>query len=139
QVSADKKTIARTESVSLDLIDLSFVYPEQQKVAVLNGISLHMQPGEKVGVVGHSGAGKSTLVGLLLGFYEPTNGTILLNGESTLDHGPAFIRSFSSFVPQDTNLFNRSVRENILYARPDADDEAIRVAIEQAQATEFIN
>jgi len=137
-VSTGQKPITRTESISLELKDLSFIYPEQQAIAVLDGINLHIKSGEKVGIVGHSGAGKSTLVGLLLGFYEPTNGTIMLNGESTLDHGPAFIRSFSSFVPQDTNLFNRSVRDNILYARPDADDESITLALEQAQATDFI-
>lgn len=136
--STSPNTNTRTDSVALELINLSFVYPEQQAIAVLDGINLNIKPGEKVGVVGHSGAGKSTLVGLLLGFFEPTNGTILLNGESTLEHGPAFIRGFSSYVPQDTNLFNRSVRENILYARPDADDKSISLALEQAQATEFI-
>ncbi|MBA3724310.1 MAG: ABC transporter ATP-binding protein [Candidatus Levybacteria bacterium] len=133
-----KKHGARVDSVELELKDLSFVYPEQKKIAVLDKINLRIKYGEKVGVVGHSGAGKSTLVGLLLGLYEPTGGTILLNGESTLDHGPAFIRGFSSFVPQDTNLFNRTIRENILYAKPDADDNAIKLAIEQAQAMEFI-
>ncbi|HWY79938.1 MAG TPA: ABC transporter ATP-binding protein [Candidatus Sulfotelmatobacter sp.] len=138
QVSTNQNFMKRPESVGLELKDLSFVYPEQQEIAVLDGINLRIKPGEKVGVVGHSGAGKSTLVGLLLGFYEPASGTILLNGESTLDHGPAFIRSFSSFVPQDTNLFNRSVRDNILYARPDADEAAIALALEQAQATDFI-
>jgi ABC-type multidrug transport system fused ATPase/permease subunit len=136
--SSGAMNFPRTNSVSLDLENLSFFYPEQQSAAVLDGITLHIKPGEKVGVVGHSGAGKSTLVGLLLGFYEPTSGTIKLNGESTQDHGPAFIRSFSSFVPQDTNLFNRTVRENILYARPDADEDALSQAIEQAQAADFI-
>lgn len=134
----ESKTSAQIRSLELELKNLSFIYPEQKKIAVLDNINLRIKPGEKVGIVGHSGAGKSTLVGLLLGLYEPTSGTILLNGESTLDHGPAFIRSFSSFVPQDTNLFNRSVRDNILYARPDATDEEIRRAIDQAQANDFI-
>jgi ATP-binding cassette subfamily B protein len=133
-----KKTIERIESVSLKLLDLSFYYPEQQTTAVLDGINLRIEPGEKVGIVGHSGAGKSTLVGLLLGFYEPTSGTIVLNDESMSDHGPAFLRSVSSYVPQDTSLFNRTVRENILYARPESDDKAVSLAIEQAQATDFI-
>ena len=137
QVST-KKSTTQTASISLELKNLSFVYPEQKSIAVLDGINLSIKPGEKIGVVGHSGAGKSTLVGLLLGFFEPTSGTILLNGESTIEHGPAFIRGFSSFVPQDTNLFNRSVRENILYARPDADDAAVTLALAQAQATDFV-
>lgn len=138
QVTTDKQ-VTKTESVELSLQNLSFVYPEQQNVAVLDEINLTIKPGEKVGVVGHSGAGKSTLVGLLLGFYEPTGGTILLNGESIIDHGPAFIRSFSSFVPQDTSLFNRTIRENIIYARPDADEKAIYHALEQAQARDFVD
>jgi ATP-binding cassette subfamily B protein len=137
-VTTTQEAVVQGESVSLELKDLSFMYPEQQSIAVLDHINLSIKPGEKIGVVGHSGAGKSTLVGVLLGFYEPTSGTIMLNGESTQTHGPAFIRSFSAFVPQDTNLFNRSVRENILYARPDADDKAIALALEQAQATDFV-
>jgi ABC-type multidrug transport system fused ATPase/permease subunit len=139
RITKDQKPhFARPKLVSLELKDLSFVYPEQKKIAVLDSINLHIKSGEKVGIVGHSGAGKSTLVGLLLGFYEPTSGTILLNGESTLDHGPAFIRSFSSFVPQDTNLFNRTVRENILYARPDASDEEVNLVLKHSQAADFI-
>lgn len=138
-VSLVKKPVIQVHSVGLELKDLSFVYPEQKKMAVLDGINLHIKPGEKIGIVGHSGAGKSTLVGLLLGFYEPTGGKILLNGESTLNHGPSFIRAFSSFVPQDTSLFNRTVRENILYARPDASDEEISHVLNQSQATEFVN
>ncbi|MGI8419602.1 MAG: ABC transporter ATP-binding protein, partial [Candidatus Levyibacteriota bacterium] len=137
-VAGSKSSIQQTEPVTLELNDLSFVYPEQKRIAVLDGINLKIKYGEKIGVVGHSGAGKSTLVGLLLGLYEPTSGTILLNGKSTFDHGPAFIRSFSSYVPQDTNLFNRSVRDNILYARPEADDDAILLALKQAQATDFV-
>jgi ATP-binding cassette subfamily B protein len=138
QVTSTTKLNARN-AVELQLKDLSFVYPEQKKIAVIDGINLRIKPGEKVGIVGHSGAGKSTLVGLLLGLYEPTGGTILLNGESTIEHGPAFIRGFSSYVPQDTSLFNRTIKENILYAKPDATDEATAIAIEQAQAVEFID
>jgi ABC-type multidrug transport system fused ATPase/permease subunit len=137
-VSPQKNLFSRTESVALELKDLSFVYPEQQAVAILDRINLRIEPGEKVGIVGHSGAGKSTLVGLLLGFYEPTHGTILLNGESTLEHGPAFIRGFSSYVPQDTNLFNRSIKDNILYARPEADDNDVYLSLKQAHATDFV-
>lgn len=128
----------QTRTVELELRDLQFYYPEQQTTAVLDRITLRIKPGEKVGVVGHSGAGKSTLVGLLLGFYEPTDGSILLNGESTQSKGPAFIRSISSFVPQDANLFNRTVRENIIYARPAATDEEVTLALKRAQAFDFV-
>ena len=137
-VTSPHKLAATTKSVSLELVNLSFAYPEQPDLPVLDNISIRIKPGEKVGIVGHSGAGKSTLVGLLLGFYEPTAGTILLNGESTADHGPSFIRRYSSFVPQDTNLFNRTVRENIVYARPEASDGVVETALKQAQAYDFV-
>lgn len=126
------------KGLTLELAGVNFSYPEQPSVPILDDFHLKIKPGEKVGIVGHSGAGKSTLVGLLLGLYEPSSGQILLNGESTSEHGPAFIRSFSSFVPQDTNLFNRTVRENIIYSRPDASDEVIESALKQSQAYDFV-
>jgi len=136
--SSSTQKLITTDSVALKLADLSFAYPEQPDLLVLNKLNLQIEPGEKIGVVGHSGAGKSTLVGLLLGFYEPTEGSILLNNDSTAEHGPSFIRSYSSFVPQDTNLFNRTIRENIVYARPDASDATITTALKQAQAYNFV-
>ncbi len=138
QVVAAQPLPTRADSVALELKNLSFAYPEQSDVPVLDKLNLRIEPGEKVGIVGHSGAGKSTLVGLLLGFYEPTGGDILLNGESAGKHGPSFVRSFSSFVPQDTNLFNRTVRENVAYARPDASNADITSALKQAQAYDFV-
>jgi ATP-binding cassette subfamily B protein len=139
KVIGKKHQIRQGQPVALELVDLSFAYPEQPDVLVLDGLNLTIRPGEKVGIVGHSGAGKSTLVGLLLGFYEPTQGLILLNKHSSADHGPAFIRSFSSYVPQDTNLFNRTVLENVTYALPDADVEAVTTALKQAQAYSFVH
>ena len=138
QVASQGASIPSQKAVGLDLENLRFMYPEQQNSAVLDGISLSIKPGEKVGVVGHSGAGKSTLVGLLLGFFEPTGGKILLNGHTTEEHGPTFIRRVSSFVPQDSNLFNRTVRENITYARPDASEKEIHDALKRAQAIDFV-
>ncbi|HWZ65250.1 MAG TPA: ABC transporter ATP-binding protein [Patescibacteria group bacterium] len=134
-----KQKLTSDKTVALELHNLSFAYPEQPDSLILDSLNLHIKPGEKIGVVGHSGAGKSTLVGLLLGFYEPTTGDILLNNQSSLEHGPSFIRSFSSFVPQDTNLFNRTVRENVVYARPKASEQGIIAALKQAQAYDFIN
>lgn len=134
-----KKKPTSDKSVALELHDLSFAYPEQPELLILDSLNLHIKPSEKIGVVGHSGAGKSTLVGLLLGFYEPSTGDILLNDQSSVKYGPSFIRSFSSFVPQDTNLFNRTVRENVVYARPKASERDIITALKQAQAYDFIN
>jgi len=126
-------------TVSITLSNLSFAYPEQSNEYVLNKLNLTIESGQKVGVVGHSGAGKSTLVGLLLNFYEPTDGKITINNLDLSKQDPSFVRSVSSFVPQDTNLFNRTVRENIVYARPKATDDEIYAALEQAQALDFVN
>lgn len=127
-----------SESVSLMLSDVSFAYPEQPDVLVLDHLDLVVTPNEKVGIVGHSGAGKSTLAGLLLGFYEPLTGTIAINDQTTAEHGPQLVRASSSFVPQDTSLFNRSIRENVAYAKPGASDSEVTEALQKAQALDFI-
>lgn len=125
-------------SVEVRLDNVSFAYSEQPKERVLNSINLVIEKGQKVGVVGHSGAGKSTLVGLLLGFFDPTKGSILINGEDTFLKSPSFVRAISSYVPQDTSLFNRTIRDNISYAKPGSSDEHLLEALEQAQARDFV-
>lgn len=129
-------TIPKT--ASLELKNVRFTYPDQPDAPVINSLSVHIKAGQKVGVVGHSGAGKSTLAGLLLGFYEPTGGEILINKESMAEHDPSYPRSLYSYVPQDSNLFNRSVRDNVMYARPDATEKQLIAALKQAQAYDFI-
>lgn len=124
--------------VNLELRNLHFHYAELSDVAVLHGLSLEIKQGEKIGLVGHSGAGKSTLVGLLLGFYEPTKGKILINAQDVSVKDPSFVRSISSYVPQDTTLFNRTIRENIVYAKPNATDSEIWNALDKAEASEFV-
>lgn len=126
------------EEVSLSLQSLDFAYPDQPKEKILEDINFVVPAGQKIGVVGHSGAGKSTLVGLLLGFYSPTSGSILVNDIDVASKDPSFVRSVSSFVPQDTNLFNRTIRENVVYARPDATEKEIKQALIQAEALEFV-
>ncbi|HUD10167.1 MAG TPA: ABC transporter ATP-binding protein [Candidatus Saccharimonadales bacterium] len=125
-------------TVSLQLKDLSFAYPDQSSGEVIRSLNLEIKRGAKVGIVGHSGAGKSTLIGLLLGFYEPTEGNILINDIDITTKDPSFSRAVSSFVPQDTSLFNRSVRDNVIYANPKATDAQIHKALVQARALEFI-
>lgn len=126
------------KTASLGLHDLSFAYPDQQQQAVINKLNISIAAGEKVGLVGHSGAGKSTLVGLLLGFYEPTSGEILINDKPLHHNDPSFIRAITSYVPQDTNLFNRTVAENVRYAKPEATDAEVTKALKQAQAYDFV-
>jgi ATP-binding cassette subfamily B protein len=128
--------LPKTAAVSLQ--GISFAYSDQAEKNVLKNLTLEIPNGQKVGVVGHSGAGKSTLVNLLLGLYEPTTGRILLNDVDIASKDPSFIRSVSSYVPQDTNLFNRTLRENIGYASPKVTDAEIKAALKKAEALEFV-
>ncbi|MEP1353884.1 MAG: ABC transporter ATP-binding protein [Tateyamaria sp.] len=104
----------------------------------LDGINVTIRPGEKVGLVGRSGAGKSTLVKLLLRFYDPDSGRIEMDGQEITTVTQDSLRLNIGMVQQDSSLLHRSVRENILYGRPDATEEQMIEAANQAQAHEFI-
>jgi len=104
----------------------------------LQDVSLTIAPGEKLGIIGRSGAGKSTLVKLLLRFYDVERGQILIDGQD-IDHvAQDSLRKRIGMVQQDTSLLHRSVRENILYGRPDAGEEAMLAAARRAEAHDFI-
>ncbi len=126
------------ESAMIRLDNVAFSYTDDKKSAILEKFSLEIKKGEKVGLVGHSGAGKSTLVALLLGFYEPTSGSILMNDIQVSSKDPSFMRDITAYVPQDTSLFNRTIRENVIYARPDASDEELEMALKKAEAYDFV-
>jgi ATP-binding cassette subfamily B multidrug efflux pump len=104
----------------------------------LQGVNLHIQPGEKVGLVGPSGAGKSTLMKLLLRFYTPEGGRIVIDGQDIATISQDSLRQNIGTVSQDSALLHRSVRDNLLYGRPDATDAELRQAARQAQALDFI-
>ncbi|MBM1632971.1 ABC transporter ATP-binding protein [Sulfitobacter mediterraneus] len=104
----------------------------------LQGVDLEIAPGERIGLIGRSGAGKSTLVKLLLRFYEAEGGRILIDGQDINDVTQDSLRRHIGMVQQDSSLLHRSVRENILYGRPDASEEEMIAAAKQAQAHEFI-
>ena len=108
------------------------------KRAVLKDLNLTIRPGEKIGLVGRSGAGKSTLVNLLLRFYELESGRILIDGQDIAHVTQDSLRAQVGMVTQDTSLLHRSVRDNLLYGRPDATDEQMRAASERAEANGFI-
>ena len=105
---------------------------------LLNGFNLTIRPGEKVGLIGRSGAGKSTIVNLLLRFYEPQSGTISIDGQNVDSVTQESLRAQIGLVTQDTSLLHRSVRDNIIYGRPDATEAEMISAAERAEATGFI-
>ncbi len=116
--------------------NVSFHYGK--KGGVIDNLNLHIKPGEKIGLVGRSGAGKSTLVNLLLRFYDRADGRILLDGHDIAKVTQDSLRANIGVVTQDTSLLHRSVRDNIIYGRPDATEEMMRRAAELAEATDFI-
>ena len=105
---------------------------------LLNGFNLTIRPGEKVGLIGRSGAGKSTIVNLLLRFYEPQSGTISIDGQNVDSVPQESLRAQIGLVTQDTSLLHRSVRDNIVYGRPDATEAEMISAADRAEASGFI-
>ncbi|WP_372623241.1 ABC transporter ATP-binding protein [Falsiroseomonas sp.] len=106
--------------------------------AVLDGFDLHIAPGERVGLVGHSGAGKTTAINLLLRFFAPEEGRILVDGQDIGGVTAESLRGAIGVVTQDTALLHRSIRENIRYGRPDAAEAEVEQAARRAEAHEFI-
>ncbi len=115
---------------------LSFAYGGEHNV--IDDLNLLIRPGEKIGLVGRSGAGKSTIVNLLLRFYDVKSGRILIDGQDISKVTQDSLRRQIGMVTQDTSLLHRSVRDNILYGRPDASDEQMIAAAKRAEAHEFI-
>nr|MBL8455557.1 ABC transporter ATP-binding protein [Zoogloeaceae bacterium] len=120
--------------------DVCFAYGATGPAArrVIDHLDLVIRPGEKIGVVGRSGAGKSTIVNLLLRFYDVESGRILIDGQNIADVAQVSLREQIGMVTQDTSLLHRSVRDNILYGRPDATDDDMISAARRAEAHEFI-
>ena len=117
---------------------VGFTYPTRTDVAALRGLSFDVRPGETVAIVGPSGAGKSTVFQLLMRFYDPTEGRILIDGVDIARVDPAELRRKIALVPQDPTIFGVSVADNIGYGRADATRAAIIHAAERAAADEFV-
>lgn len=132
----DGLATAAATGALLELDDVSFAYGPDR--SVFRGLRLTVSPGETVAIVGPSGVGKSTLLALLLGLLEPTAGQLRLHGLPVEQLSLAQLRRCFTYVPQDPQLFNRTIRENIQLGRPDASDAAIEQAAKQAFADEFI-
>ena len=117
--------------------NIGFSYPERE--SVLDGVSLNIEAGETIGLVGSTGSGKTTLVGLLLRFHDPLQGSVSLDGNDVKELKLASLRGSISLVSQNTTLFPGTVRDNILYGRPSASEEEVLEAASIAEATNFIN
>ena len=118
---------------------VSFRYPSRPDVVVLHDITVAARAGERIALVGPSGAGKSTLTALLLRFYAPESGRLLIDGRDARDYPLPWLRGQMAIVPQDVLLFGGTIAENIVYGRPGADAAAIREAARLANADDFIS
>ncbi len=119
--------------------DVTFSYPGRDDLPALHGFSLTVTPGETVALVGPSGAGKSTVLRLLLRFYDPQGGRVLIDGVDIRAADPAQVRARLALVAQDAALFSGSAMDNIRFGKADAGDEAVRAAAQAAQADSFID
>ncbi|MEX0882913.1 MAG: ABC transporter transmembrane domain-containing protein, partial [Cyclobacteriaceae bacterium] len=117
--------------------EVTFHYPTRSEFKVLDGIDFSIEPGEKVALAGHSGAGKSTIVQLLMKFYKVSKGNLSIDGTNIDKWDPMALRSNIGIVPQEVLLFGGSIRENILYAKPDASESEIIGAAKKANAWQF--
>ena len=122
----------------VELIDVSFAYPVRPGQSALRNLSFAVEPGETVAIVGPSGAGKSTVFSLLLRYYDPDSGSVLVDGVDVRSADPQALRDRIAIVPQDVTIFAASAAENIGFGRPDATRAEIEQAAVEAQADEFI-
>jgi len=118
--------------------NVAFTYPSRKELEVLKNVSFKAGKGETIAIVGPSGSGKSTIVSLLLKFYEPDNGRIMVDEKDSREYGLTDLRNQMAMVPQDVLLFGGSIKENIAYGKPGATMEEIINAAKQANAHSFI-
>jgi ATP-binding cassette subfamily B protein len=118
--------------------DVHFRYPARPEIEVLKGVTFAAQPGEKIALVGPSGAGKSTIISLLLRFYDPQPGVLLVDGRPAPEYPLDWLRNQMSVVPQETLLFGGTIFENIAYGRPGASEAEVVEAARLAHSHEFI-
>jgi ABC-type multidrug transport system fused ATPase/permease subunit len=123
----------------VELRSIGFAYPSRPDVPVLKDITLDVPAGSSVALVGPSGAGKSTIAGILMRFYEPTSGSLVVDGRDASNCPLLDFRSAIAIVPQDVTLFGGTIAENIAYGNPEAPPEQIREAARLANAADFID
>ena len=132
----EKRTLGKVGDVMFD--DIHFRYPTRPDIEVLKGISLHIESGQKIALVGHSGAGKSTITALLMRYYRPQSGRITIGGTDIEAVELRELRRNIGIVPQEVMLFGGTIGENIAYGKPGATANEIREAARKANALEFV-
>jgi ATP-binding cassette subfamily B multidrug efflux pump len=144
-VPADIQDVAGAKSlkvaggkIDFQAVNFSYKGSNERVIDIFHALNINIAAGEKIGLVGRSGAGKSTLVNLLLRFYDIQTGTISIDNQNIAAVSQESLRRNISMVTQDTSLMHRSVRDNIMYGRPDATEEQMLAAAKQAEAHEFI-
>ncbi len=135
---ASPQPINMAAAIACEFAGIQFAYPAAVNRPAISDVSFAIKAGERVAIVGPSGAGKSTIFHLLLRFYDPVNGAVRVGGIDLRDLSLADLRGHIGLVPQDSALFSATLRENIAFGQPDADDAAIIAAAKQAQAHDFI-
>ncbi len=136
ELNEGKATLDRLRGY-LVLNDVSFTYPDATKNAIA-GVNLVVEPGETVALVGPSGSGKSTLLNLVLGFVRPSEGKILLDGQDMAAMDLRTVRRFFSVVPQESVMFEGSIRDNVAYGLQGVDDDRLADALRDANALDFV-
>lgn len=124
---------------NIEFENVQFAYPTRNDVPVLKGVDLSIRAGQKVALVGQSGAGKSTIMQLLLQFHKPEGGTIRLEGIDIQDFDLYSYRRHFAIVPQEVILFGGTIKENVLYGKPDASEAEITEALRKANALDFVS
>ena len=117
---------------------VAFAYQDSKNQSVIRDMSFTVPAGAKIGLAGHSGGGKTTLTKLILRFADVSSGSILIDGQDIREVNQQSLRSHIAYVPQEAYLFHRSLRENVAYGNPHATDEEILLALERANAAEFV-
>jgi ATP-binding cassette subfamily B multidrug efflux pump len=142
-ISQERTVLDRDDAVPLQVTrgevrfdDIHFHYGKAG--GIIAGLDLIVRPGEKIGLVGPSGAGKTTLVNVMLRLYDLEDGRITIDGQDIAKVTQESLRSHIGVVTQDTSLLHRSIRDNLLYGRPDASEAELLAAVRQARADEFI-
>ena len=140
EISLEDSKQKNEVTLSGDIVykNVQFSYPTRQEMDILKGIDLEIKEGQKVALVGQSGSGKSTIVALLMNFYPLDSGEILINGRPIHEYNISQLRQNVGIVPQEVILFGGTIRENILYGKPDASEAELIEAARKSNCLEFI-